>query len=522
MITMGESKTMEQSLIAPQRSRPYAFLGWVFSCLLMLSLPNESIAQNAYQDSCTTATNCGQLVCTGTQQAAGYCVLSCNQLQPICPNDTPCKVLPSGGSGCFCTSDSDCPTTGTCLDGQCNGKGKEGESCTAATGCESGLICSQVNNQTEFRCWRLCSGQTCDGGAACMLLGTFSVCQCSSNAQCQSGLCQNGLCVNKRTLGQTCSSEQVCEDDLACVKLDDGTSSCLPKCNGTSCLGGETCTSLSNGQKACVCSAKNPCPVGLQCTKGYCDIGTRCLTKSTPSGCADKQTCYTPISGSTRGQCVQTCSSTSDKSCPTGMKCKAFTSGGFGCYCKTDSDCESGRKCIAQQCSAACEKDSDCSNNQTCQSGTCQSTSSEVVINPPSEQSTEQTKDAGPGKEPTPTCEPACASNQKCVNAVCEKLDFLDPCEVDTDCKSGFCFGPGASKICSTSDCSACISVTTCQTIDGKQGCFIGSNNPTPTPTDKGACGCQSASAEPSIWVLLLFVVIAFVRRRRALQSHSS
>jgi peptidoglycan-associated lipoprotein len=111
--------------------------------------------------------------------------------------------------------------------------------------------------------------------------------------------------------------------------------------------------------------------------------------------------------------------------CKTDKDCKApLVCGDNKCVeCNEDSQCGSGKRCVAHACvaKAECESDEQCPAGQVCQAGTCKACSVDG--------------DCGPGG--------------KCENGACQKAKKCgkdDQCADDEDCVNGYCMKGGRNS----------------------------------------------------------------------------
>ena len=166
--------------------------------------------------------------------------------------------------------------------------GSEGESCTKAADCQSGLKCialvcvkgdepdtdvqgrtDTVNAQDTAGCDPVCSGKVCgsDGcGGSC---GT-----CTSSESCQSGQCVEGPCVPDCS-GQECGDGGCDDEPGVCGYCAEGESCqfgqcvevpCVPDCSGKECGNG----GCQEQPDACGhCAEEESCQSG-QCVEAPC------------------------------------------------------------------------------------------------------------------------------------------------------------------------------------------------------------------------------------------------------------
>jgi hypothetical protein len=190
------------------------------------------------------------------------------------------------GQGYYCDSASD----------TCTAQKGSGESCTALTDCQEGLICDTSNHCGAG----LGVGQTCSYYDSACAVGLY--CDTSTSA-----------CVSRKGSGATCNSSPECEASLYCDN-NDRCSSRHP--------GGETCTTGSDS-----CLAWYSClPRGTCTARG--DVGSECYGDD---------------------QCLQRLDCSPDtRLCEMQpIKLKA------GAFCLESTECESS-KCSSNECVEFC------------------------------------------------------------------------------------------------------------------------------------------------------------------------
>ncbi|MCB9637605.1 MAG: hypothetical protein H6727_01715 [Myxococcales bacterium] len=446
------------------------------------------------------------LTCAG-QSAQPFCALMCDVRLPKCPRGEPCAIQADGQGACMCSQDTDCLAPLKCVDGQCAGTVAWTAQCSDTAPCGRGLLCVQAAQETNTYCRPLCTvaGTTCTTGEPCVLLSgnTYPSCYCASKAECSDGKnCVNGRCVAPPVYGEKCdeSANINCRTGLICTKHPDlNEFFCMSPCASDVCIGGERCFDASNRQRVCVCTKNDPCPTGVPCVNGTCIDSERC-DPQTP--CKTGSQCVT-TTGSYGGICRPKCTTAADCQAD-GTTCKNIQ-GALLCACGGDQDCPSGQVCSQYRCIVASSEPSE---------------PTEPVE--PSE-ATEGTSDAGEKSPPEnttqeslPQCNPACSGKQRCNKGTCEMLELREFCELDTDCKSGFCFSADARvKICSTKDCSQCgLLGLQCLQGNGSEGCYYPPYI-APVPDTGQAVSCNSNQSDPSLFSLFgLFLLVLLFHKR--------
>jgi len=340
-----------------------------------------------------TTSTCSPYVC-----GANACLITCagdgDCLAPYtCQGAAGAKSCALKKNGLACTTGGQC-ISGNCVDTVCCGS----PSCAPCMACNlngSGS-CSAVAAGTPAPT-AFCSDQgasscgnngKCDGGGGCQKYPDNTPCSsatCPTNASTltMAGACLNGTC-NKPTapcLPYYCNGASACS--ATCGSIQDCQS-------GYYCTGvGGTCQAKKDDGQACT--------IGDECVHGNCVDKFCCGTAACPSCKAcnvpgSEGTCSAMIAGSIdpNGTCVDQ----GPTSCGHNGKCD----GGGGCQSYPD-----GTTCSQ----ASCKDTATLNLAGACNGGSCKVTPHD--------------------------CTPfTCASNA-CTST----------CNVDTDCVSGYCTGPG-------------------------------------------------------------------------------
>jgi hypothetical protein len=271
---------------------------------------------------------CGKESCTdGVETKAG----TCDGTGACATSTAKCDAYSCGATACkrSCAVEADCAAGYYCSGDKCLPKVGLGSTCTAASMCPSGLLC------TDGVC---CGVASCGEGSSCAAGPKKGVCSkidgtaCTADSDCASGHCVDGVCCDRACDGQ-------CE---ACdVPATKG------KCSNVfgSPHGKRTaCTTSADVCKVKTCDGKNPTACDgfangatVQCKSASCD-GAKLIPKSTCDGAG---TCVTPPNA----LCGKYACDAAALACRT--------------ECKASSDCADGFNCVAGVCSegARCSED---------------------------------------------------------------------------------------------------------------------------------------------------------------------
>lgn len=229
----------------------------------------------------------------------------------------------------------------------------KGESCLDRSDCKAGLWCDE--DARADKCGGTCvplgkEGESCD----------LSRLECVSGLDCVDGTCQKNP---PKGVGQTCSSDSDCKDDLNCESQPGDDKRCRsPKGPGQTCSFGDCqsdhdCVvdpSDPNGSKE-ICVAEDAITAGQPCTDDdICKPGLLC----------HNNTCR-KVNRNGRGQ---SCDGVLDF-CKVGLACRP-TSGGNGRQCAVFGD--AGDPCV----DSACKPGLYCKNGGS-GTGTCRPTVAE-------------------------------------------------------------------------------------------------------------------------------------------------
>lgn len=308
----------------------------------------------------------------------------------------------------------------TCPDGTvdtgsgCALKRPLGQSCSAATACQSGYC------QDGVCCESACGGAClrCDQGGRCVgepQLTAEAVCgayvcgegrclsTCTRDAHCAADAhCENRQCVSARGQGAFCTADNQCKSKH-CVDGYCCDSACAEPCDSCALVGSEgRCSTLSAGQAgspSCgsfLCDGlASSCPAGCAsdalCVGGrYCDLLGACAPRratGTPcndarqclSGfCADGFCCDDACTGpcdvcdaaGDEGSCrLEAAGAAGDPSCSP-LVCNGKTAA-CPAVCASDFECIAGRFCGAGGCQLQKSNGITCTQGRECQSGFC-------------------------------------------------------------------------------------------------------------------------------------------------------
>lgn len=307
---------------------------------------------------------------------------------------------------CQCTIDSDCPSGQSCVAGACM---VTTSSCTTDSQCATGEHCeggacipgSRVclthgDCDVSFMCdISSCEpSTTCGSDADCNMAGFWcdyrNTCvphnpgDCRTNADCGTGdLCVEGRC---EPLPSTCQFAYDCPAGTACVNAE-----CTAVCRSDAdCVAGDTCNSSH------FCEATPDCETSATCASGEHCVGGRCL-----ADCHGGTSC--PTSGRETSYCGE------DSFChPSWQPAVA---------CNIDTDCATGRLCLAHVCRTPCP---DGASSQTAGDAQCLSIDSQLPHCMLDTASSQYLCNASGTATASCRTSADCSSTQDCVNAACQ------------------------------------------------------------------------------------------------------
>lgn len=272
------------------------------------------------------------------------------------------------GARSSCRTDADCGSSQVCKKGGC-----VGPSCYDGT---------QNGNETDIDC----------GGPGC------ADCQvgksCSADSDCASTSCVGGTCRRECMADADCGSGDVCME---------GACQSPPGCRtDADCATGEVCRSGSCTQKqqstdtwsgdadytdTSGCTTDDDCASGEYCARG------RCTTRTVDVGV---------------GQCRTNADCSTGEVCTNGTCSDSTTDAGDPDLGRTDADCASGEVCVNGSCTA------DVSDGGTDDTDTTDASDT------PDTSDTSDTSDTDGGDVKSCRSDSECASNQSCINGICQ------------------------------------------------------------------------------------------------------
>ncbi len=324
--------------------------------------------------------------CTSSLECSG--ALTCIAGTCQCVNDSDC---PSGQScvagSCtvvtaMCTNDSQCPTGQHCQGGSCVPGTRV---CLTHGDCDVGFMCDISSCEPSTTCGSdadcTMSGFWCDFRNTCVPHGAND---CRSASDCTSGqLCIEGTCTG---LPATCQFSYDCPAGTACVNAE-----CTAVCRSDAdCVAGDTCNPSH------FCEATTDCETSATCTNGEHCVDGRCL-----ADCHGSATC--PTSGRETSYCAN------DSFChPSWQPAVA---------CNIDSDCASGRHCLAHVCRTPCPDGATGTAAGNAQCLTIDSTLPYCLLDSASGEYL-----CNAQMSATASCRTSgdCTGTQECVNAACQ------------------------------------------------------------------------------------------------------
>ncbi|MFL5348112.1 MAG: hypothetical protein ACJ8AT_25245 [Hyalangium sp.] len=445
---------------------------------------------------------------------------------PACQNHLVCSGT-SADCPTVCASDAWCESGYYCLSGTCQLKKPNGQTCGGANQCQSAFCvdgvccnsacsgaCDACNLTTPGTCTNMSLGSpgnpVCPNHFVCS--GTSADCPtlCANDTTCESGYyCLSGACLLKNPNGHSCDGANQCQSNF-CV---DGV------CCNSACAGACDACNLSNSSGTCT-----PLPLG---------------TPGMPT-CPNHFVC-----NGTGTSCPPVC--TSDLMCESGYYClngACRTKNPNGQPCDATNQCQSGFCVDGVCCNSACGNACD-----ACNLGVSVGTCSNVPAGTP-----EEVCGAYLCSGLSPSCPPACTTNQQCrapalcINDKCQEPQPPgQPCTEASQCQSGFC----ADGVCcntrcdgSCESCGVSGSLGTCKALaqgtpgepvcapyvcDGSGGacpthctadnqCAAGAfcEHGTCSTDARGhigwACGCGSAPEGSAFFALILLGLLALRR----------
>lgn len=289
-----------------------------------------------------------------------------------------CPLYLDDGRPLACTTSADCPANYSCVANRCqpdtgptvcetHGDCPVGQMCDIQS-CEPSTLCTVDADCTV-------AGQWCDFRGTCVPRNPG---ECRTTADCTGGgICIEGSC---EQLPTTCQFQYDCPAGTACVNAE-----CTAVCTTSAdCVAGDICNASH------FCAPAEDCTTTADCATGQHCVGARCL-----EDCHDGSAC--PSAGRETSYCA------SDMFCHPSWQ-PAVT-------CNSNSDCASGRHCLAHVCRTPCATmmDSECATiDSTLPYCLQDSASGEYLCNAT--------------MTGTASCRTAadCTGTQNCVNAACQ------------------------------------------------------------------------------------------------------
>ena len=400
-----------------------------------------------------------------------------------------------------CMVDADCIAGHPCVKttmnnmtvGQCSGKKKNGQSCTAVADCESGFCADGVCCESACTgACRSCGLPTNLGQCINVASGSSDprkMCSDKGKATCgTNGLCDGAGSCQKYPTGTDCATEICASGAYTPGSTCNAAGQCVPPasrtcnpyiCNGSKCF--TTCTKDAQcvAGKFCVngsCGQKDPgsdCNSAADCKSGFCAQGVCCNTACNGACLA----CNLPA---TNGICTGVtdgtqdpqgmCAVTGQTTCGTTGLCK----GGACAYWANGSKCKDAKCATTSSVTpvSACDGKGACLTpvNVPCGTFLCDTATTSC--------------------KNTCKADTDCVSPNTCVNNSCGLKPAGAACTAATQCATGFC----TEGVCCN---TACSDPTTglCQSckVAGK----VGTCSPVPSGgTDpKGRCTATVPSA---------------------------
>lgn len=284
----------------------------------------------------------------------------------------------------------------------------------------------------------------------------------------------NGLCLDEPDLladGEACTDSASCENDCFPYTRGSGPSFCASPCTGDTDCGGATgsCVAFMEGSTA----ASYCFPAGSE-SVGDGALGAIC---DGPQDCASRMCVSHKFSNEFR--CADTCT-TVDSACggsgfctgtnPTyGTACVPTLGGAVapGGSCSFDADCQSGNVCNNEVCQPSasitrydvnpdvveglpCNIDDDCSSGLECRNFSCRTSD---ALNACANGASDDVIDSGELCDGAAAIATTCADLgagtgtvscgvdcQRYDTSACSGFAAGAPCNVDSECSSGYCF----------------------------------------------------------------------------------
>ncbi|HXJ23164.1 MAG TPA: hypothetical protein VMT03_23300 [Polyangia bacterium] len=406
-----------------------------------------------------TTTNCNPFACSGTTSCNTACKADTDCLSPnICdPKTSLCGNKKRQGQ--TCSAAADCLTGLSCVDGVC----------CASTACGTCQACNVTGSAGT------CANVPSGGAEPHGKCPTSSTAPCGNTGACTgSGTCQQAAatvaCGTAGCTGSTYTPVSHCDGAGACAAAATksctpfvcGTGACKTSCTAdTDCLAPFTCQGTTT--KSCSLKANGlACTMGAQCISGNCVDGTCCGSASCPA-C---QACN--VNG--QGTCAGVASGTADTRC-----------GGGTTTCGKVNVCDGAGACQTStaMCGAAA-----CSGSLFTPASFCSGTGTTCPMPTQVNCGNYACTTSGCNNSCTGTST-GCASGSYCdATGHCQSTVGLGAlCTADAQCSAGRC----VDGVCCNTTAAACPACQACN-VSGHAGSC--------SPVPAGAmCGAPSCSA---------------------------
>ncbi len=375
---------------------------------------HQPICRCAFQTTGDAKVECYTLECVDSQDCASNeqclrnkCVDACHS-PTACGLNSDCKAANHRATctcrsgftgnptqGCvgvvFCTSESQCPKSQSCVGGLCVSNCLTSRDCLASQQCVSGKCRPACSGDSQCPDSMLCVNSMCVQEARCR-----ADTDCSSDQSCLQGANGQLACQDP------CAGAVLCGRNAACV-VEDRKAVCRckngffgnPQDDKTGCLRIECAkdSDCSDDKKCHQQRCKVACVVDNQC-----GLNTLCFSEQHTAVCK----CQPGYDGDARAGCtpIDYCS---QKPCAAGATCEN-TRGSFKCLCPTGT--------VGEPYNEGCQQPVECTSNGDC---------------PPSAV-------CGRDLAGKPKCVNACAGIQCGPNAECQPRDHKGFCV----CRQGF------------------------------------------------------------------------------------
>ena len=345
------------------------------------------------------------------------------------------------------------------VDDDCSGEVDDGEFVDGAFAnlCDDGNDCTEDSCGGEAGCsWQPLAEGECQDGDPCTI----------------ADLCVSGLCLSGGNLN--CDDNNICTDDW-CNPMEG----CVNDANQVACDDGDACTmgdTCSGGE--CIGGGEAPgCDDANVCTSDDCDAQSGCTHEVIPGCCNDNVECADG-DACTNDVCVANgCKNTfmpgcckANGDCDDGDFCTEDTCQNNVCFnapipdcCKVDLECSDGNACTSDKCIAnlcknssiagCCKTNQDCLDDDPCTEDVCQGENclNKIVLgccktNLACDDGNPCTGDSCQGNlcqhDVIPECcinDVACNDNDactldKCIASHCEHGDIQGCCKFPADC----------------------------------------------------------------------------------------